>query len=94
MGQRGRSFYVRYKEHQKDFKNGHRSSKFAQYLLDNGHAFGTINETMKILHTINKGKMMNTLENLHICRETKHENEINDRNIVTKNILFDAINSE
>ena len=89
-----RSFYVRYKEHQKDFKNGHGSPKFAQHPLDNGQAFGTINETMIILHTIKKGQMMNTHENFHIYQETKQENQINDKNTVTKSILFDAIISE
>ena len=73
------SFHLRYKEHQKDLKNGHGSSTFAQHLFDNGHTFGTINETMKILHTIKKGQMMNTLENLHIYQDTKQENQINDK---------------
>ena len=68
------SFQLRYIEHQKDFKSGHGSSNFAQHLLENGQAFGTINETMKIFHTIIKGQMMNTLENFHIYQETKQEN--------------------
>ena len=49
---------------------------------------------MKILHTIKKGKMINTLENFHIYQDTKQENQINDTNTVAKNILLDAIISE
>ena len=49
---------------------------------------------MKILHTIKKGKMINTLENFHIYQDTKQENQINDKNTVAKNILLDAIISE
>ena len=49
---------------------------------------------MKILHTVKKGRMMNTLENFHIYQQTQQDNQINDNNTVTKNILFDAIISE
>ena len=35
--------------------------------------------------------MMNTLENFHIYQQTKQDNQLNDKNTVTKNILFDAI---
>ena len=34
---------------------------------------------MKILHTIKKGKIMNTLENFHIYQQTKQDNQINDK---------------
>ena len=46
---------------------------------------------MKILHTVKKGKMMDTLERFHIYKDTKLENQINDRNTITQNILFDMI---
>ena len=49
---------------------------------------------MKILRAVKKGKMMNSLENFHIYQETKQENQINDKNTVTKNIIFDALISE
>ena len=38
--------------------------------------------------------MINTIENFHIYQETKQENQINDKNTVTKNIIFDALISE
>ena len=34
---------------------------------------------------------MDTLERFHIYKETKNENQINDRNTVARNILFDTI---
>ena len=46
---------------------------------------------MEVLHTVKKGKMMDTLEKFHIYKETKLENQINDKNTVTQNILFDTI---
>jgi hypothetical protein len=94
IGQTGTPFYVRYNEHCKDFKHRQGTSKFAQHLLDFQHMFGKIDETMKILHTVCKGKMMNTLENFHIYQQTQQGNQINDRNTVTRNILFDVVISE
>ena len=35
--------------------------------------------------------MMNTLENFHIYRETKNETQINYRNTVARNILFEVL---
>jgi hypothetical protein len=47
---------------------------------------------MEVLHTIKKGKkMMDTLEKLHTYKETKLDNQINDRNTIRRNILFDTI---
>ena len=34
---------------------------------------------------------MDTFEKFQIYKETKLDNQINDRNIVTRNILFDTI---
>ena len=34
---------------------------------------------------------MDTIKKFHIYKETKLENQINDKNTVTKNILFDTI---
>jgi len=56
VGQTGRSFHKRYKEHFHDFKYNIRKSSFATHLLDNNHSMGPINEIMEILHTTRKGK--------------------------------------
>ena len=52
---------------------------------------GLIKDIMKVLHTVNKEGMMNMLENFHIYKETKVDNQINDRRKIKQNILFDAI---
>ncbi len=46
---------------------------------------------MEVLYTVKKGKMIDTLEKFHMYKETKLDNQINDRNIVTRNILLDTI---
>ena len=37
---------------------------------------GPIEDVMKVLHTVNKGGIMNTLENFHIYKETKVDNQM------------------
>ena len=49
-------------------------------------------DIMEILRIEKKGKLTNTLENFYIYKETKIENQINDKNTIKQNILFDTIN--
>ena len=66
IGQTGCSFEKRFQEHLTDYKYRNGKSKFAQHLLDNEHSIGPTEDIMKMLHINEKGKMMNTLENLYI----------------------------
>jgi hypothetical protein len=52
-------------------------------LLPNGNI-------METLHTVGKGQMMDTLERFYIFRETKLNNQINDRLTVKPNIIFET----
>ena len=93
IGQTGRAFLTRYCENFRDYKYGNFNSKYAQHLLDNKHSIGPIHETMNILRSMKKGKMMDTLDKFHIYIyiETKLGCKINDKNTVTQNILFDTL---
>ena len=53
-GQTGRSFQTRFREHKYDYKYMHRKSKYAQHLLDEGHSFGPMEETMHIIQYARK----------------------------------------
>jgi hypothetical protein len=46
---------------------------------------------MEILHTTVKGPMLNTLEKFYIYREMIIDNQLNDKNTVAPNAIFDAI---
>jgi len=46
---------------------------------------------MKIIHVTKKGRMLNTLESFHIYKETKAENQINDKLTTRENAIFEAI---
>ena len=59
--QAGRPFYVKFQKHFRDFKYGNGKPKFAQYLLDNKHSIGSMEDITEFLHTTGKRRMMNTL---------------------------------
>ena len=46
---------------------------------------------MDILHITKKGKLMDTLERFYIYDKTKRNYQINDKNTVLQNIIFDTI---
>ena len=48
-------------------------------------------EIMDILHVVKKGKLKDMLEQFHIYKETKIENQINNKNSVAQNIIFDIL---
>ena len=89
--QTGRPFKIRFQEHMRDFKYNNRKSKFAQHLLEKGHAIGKMEEIMEIIHVTRKARMLNTLESFHIYKETKAENQINDKLTAKGNEIFEAI---
>jgi hypothetical protein len=91
IGQTGRSFRTRFKEHFRDFKHNIEKSKFAQHLLNSGHSMGPIENIMNIICTTTKGRLMDTIENFNIHKETYLNNQINDRNTIKPNFIFDVL---
>jgi hypothetical protein len=91
IGQTGKSFRVRFREHLRDYKYRTGNSKFAQHLQDYNHSFGPIDTVMDVLHVIKKGAMMETLERYHIYRVTNLGTQINDKNTASHNTLFDML---
>ena len=90
-GQTGSPFRIRFQEHFRDYRYGNGKSRFAAHLLENKHSIGPIDNIMETLHTTGKGRMMDTLERFYIFRETKINNQINDRLIIKPNIIFETI---
>ena len=48
IGQTSWPFRVRFHEHYNDYKYANNKSKFAQYVLDEGHSFGPMTNIMDI----------------------------------------------
>jgi hypothetical protein len=65
IGQTGRPFNTRYKIHIRDIKNSSKSG-YSNYVLNTGHSYGNITDTMEIIKIETKGKHLNTLERYHI----------------------------
>jgi hypothetical protein len=47
-------------------------------------------DIMDVVHITRKGRMMETLEKFYIFRETKLNNQINDKLTVKPNIIFET----
>jgi hypothetical protein len=88
VGQTGRSFRIRFSEHFRDLKYANNISQFPQHLLENGHSTAPMENIMRVLYSTHKRKLMDTMERFYICKETRDNNQINDKN--TANV-FDTI---
>jgi len=91
IGQTDRSFKTRFQEHLRDFKYNNQKSKFVQHLLDKQHSMDVMENTVDVIHIISKGKMMDTIEKYYIYRETKLNNQINDKLTVNPNIILKTL---
>jgi hypothetical protein len=71
MGQTGRIFQTRYKEHIQGIRNNIDNSGYSNRILNTGHACGNITDAMKVIKIEKKGKHLNTLEKYHIYKMSK-----------------------
>jgi hypothetical protein len=49
-----------------DIRSNNSNSGYSNHILNTGHAYGTIADTMEMITTGKKGKYFNTLERYHI----------------------------
>ena len=91
MGQTGRSFLALYKEDKRAFRNNSHTSKFVQHLVEKAHSFGTIHDTMQVLHYQKKSAHLNTVERYYIHAEFTANNHLNDGQNIFPNAIFYAI---
>jgi hypothetical protein len=89
--QTGRTFKTRYKEHIHDIRSNNSNSGYSSHILNTGHTYGTITDTMEIITTGRKGKHSNTLEKYHIYKVRKKNLHMNNTNIDTYNPIFEEL---
>jgi hypothetical protein len=77
--------------HVQDYRHNYRKSQFAKHLLEENHPLDPIEKTMSTLHSIKKGKMLNTAEKFYIHKETNTGNQLNDKSTIASNKIFDTI---
>ena len=94
IGQSGRAFETRLKEHIRSWKLSDDKSTFGKHLWENSHTFNP-DSNFKILHTENKGAKLNNLEILEINRAKQdiNVNIINDQIIFASSPLLYPIKS-
>ena len=90
VGQTGRDFHTRYKEHFRAFQHNTQQSKFAQHVTKHGHAFSSINSTMEIMQLHRKSTNLNTLVKFYIHKEFVSNNHLNEE-YANNNQIFTTI---
>ena len=95
IGQTGRSFLVRYKEHLPKYEINNQKSKFAQHVINDKQTHEnfepSFEEDVEILHHCIKGRMMDIMEEYEIYSAIKNNNDkiLNDKLIFKYNSLFE-----
>ena len=82
---------MRFREHYRDYKYANNKSKFAQHVIEEGHAVGPINDIMDVIHIANTGRMLDKLEKFYVYRETQLGNQNNDKLTVQSSPIFEAL---
>jgi len=82
---------MRFQEHFRDYKFANNKSKFAQHLLDTPHSISPIENIMDVIHTMSKGRLLDTIKRFYIYNETHKNNWINDKCTAKTNAVFETI---
>ena len=72
VGQTSRNLRARHQEHTRYIKNNDPRSAYALHILNNKHEYGTMEETMTLLRSIDKQTLLLPTEQLYI--QTLHDN--------------------
>jgi hypothetical protein len=86
VGQTGRTFSMRYKEHIRAVSNIGNSG-YSNHILNMGHTYGTITDTMHVIRTERKGRPLNTLEKYYIYKISRNNLHINGTHIETQSCI-------
>jgi hypothetical protein len=71
IGQAGRTFQTRRREHIHTLRNNNSNSGYSNHILNTGHKYDITADIMDIIKTHRKGKHLNILEKYHIYKITR-----------------------
>ena len=91
VGQTGRNFAARFKEHKYAFRTNSHMSNFAKHTIEQSHSFEPIEDTMQILRHQHKGNHLNTIEKFYIYTEFTNNNHLNDEHTIAPSRIFEAL---
>jgi hypothetical protein len=91
IGQTGRAFHFRYKEHIQAIRNNNNNSGYPNCIVNIGYKYGIITDIVDITRTHRKGKHLNTVGKYHIYKVSKNNLQMNDTDIDTHNPISRAL---
>jgi hypothetical protein len=91
IGQTGRSFKVRFKEHVSDITHNRCKTGYSQHILKYGHERAHSITELEILERQNKGLFLNSLEKFHIFKCKKENKLLNDIQFDINNPIYEVI---
>jgi hypothetical protein len=91
IGQGGRIFNLRYREHIQAIRSNCSKSGYSNHILNTGHTYGTITDTIDVMRIGKKSWHLNTLERYHIYRMYKNNLRMNDVHIEAHNPVFQTV---
>lgn len=94
VGQTGRTFEIRYKEHLRSFRLNKNDSTFSNHILESNHTFPNL-ENINILHTHEKSRKLNLLESIEIYKSNiiQDNHLLNDQVELYYSPLFEVFKS-
>jgi hypothetical protein len=90
VGQTGRDFHTRYKEHKRAFKHNPQQSNFTKHVTEHKHTFGNVETIMTVLQVHRNSTHLNTIERFYIHKEAL-DNHLNEDHTDTSNPIFNTI---
>jgi len=93
VGQSGRSINVRHKEHIRYIGTNNPLSAYVLHILQSGHEYGTITDTLQLLKTCQKDICMNSWEALYTQVFHQHKMLITEQQISEPNPLYELVNT-
>jgi hypothetical protein len=75
----------------KDTRSNKEKTGYSHHILNTGHAFGKLEDTLEILSLQRKGPHLITLEKFHIYKENKTDQLLNEVHTDQYNPLFELL---
>jgi hypothetical protein len=91
IGQTGRNLKTRYSKHARYIRSNNPQSAYAQHILQQRHEYGSMHETMTLIHQTNKGRRMDTMEQLQIQKHHQKHRLIPEQKLHEYNPLFQLL---
>jgi hypothetical protein len=91
IGQTRRTSNIRYKEYIQAIINNNSNFGYSNHILNTGHTYGIMADTMDIIRMGRKGRNLNTLEKYQIYKIRRNTLHMNDTHIDTHNPIFQTV---